>query len=68
MSPDRVVEHLDVVEIDLLRRQGCSPSAIARFMGRDRSTIWRELKRNMIDTPKGWTYCVSKAQEQRKAG
>lgn len=51
--------------IGQLRRQGCSPSAIARFMERDRSTIWRELKRNMIDTPKGWTYCVSKAQEQR---
>jgi len=34
-------------------------------MGRDRSTIWRELKRNMIETPKGLTYCVSKAQEQR---
>ena len=48
-----------------LRRQGMGPSAMARFMGRDRSTIWRELKRNMVETPKGPTYCVSKAQEQR---
>lgn len=47
------------------RRQGLSVGETARFMGRARSTIWRELKRNMIDTPKGWTYCVSKAQEQR---
>ena len=51
--------------IGQLRRQGCGPSAIAGLMGRDRSTIWRELKRNMIETPKGLTYCVSKAQEQR---
>ena len=34
-------------------------------MARNRSTIWRELQRNRIQTPKGLVYCVSKAQEQR---
>jgi hypothetical protein len=38
---------------------------MARLMGRDRSTIWRELKRKMIQTWHGLRYCVSKAQEQR---
>jgi hypothetical protein len=51
--------------ISQLRQQGCEASEIARFMARDRSTIWRELKRNMVQTAKGLTYCVSKAQEQR---
>lgn len=51
--------------IGQLRRQGCGLSEMAHFMGRNRSTIWRELKRNMVDTHKGPTYCVSKAQEQR---
>ena len=48
-----------------LRRQGSGLSAMARFMGRARSTIWRELRRNMVETQNGPTYCVSKAQEQR---
>ena len=51
--------------IGKLRREGCGKSEIARLTGRDRTTIWRELKRNMIETPKGLTYCVSKAQSQR---
>ena len=51
--------------IGQLRRQGCGLSEMARLTGRDRTTIWRELKRNMIETPKGLTYCVSKAQSQR---
>lgn len=51
--------------IGKLRRQGCGPSEIARLMERNRSTIWRELKRNSVETPKGRVYCVSKAQEQR---
>ena len=48
-----------------LRRQRCGLSEMARLMGRARSTIWRELKRNMIQTRHGLGYCVSKAQEQR---
>ncbi len=48
-----------------LRRQRCGLSEIARLMGRSRSTIWRELKRSMIQTRHGLGYCVSKAQEQR---
>ena len=48
-----------------LRRERCGLSEMARLMGRARSTIWRELKRNMIPTRHGLGYCVSKAQEQR---
>jgi hypothetical protein len=33
-----------------LRRERCGLSEMARLMGRARSTIWRELKRNMIPT------------------
>ena len=51
--------------IGQLRRQGYGLSEIARLLGRNRSTIWRELRRNMFETPKGPTCCVSKAQEQR---
>ena len=50
-----------------LRRQHCGLSEMARLMGRSRSTIWRELKRNMIQTRHGLGYCVSKAQEQRNS-
>ncbi len=39
--------------IGQLRRQGCGLSEMARLMGRNRSTIWRELKRNMIQTRHG---------------
>ena len=48
--------------IGQLRRQGCGLSEMARLMGRNRSTIWRELKRNMVQSPKGLTYSVSRAQ------
>lgn len=48
-----------------LRRERCGLSEMARLMGRSRSTIWRELKRNMIPTRHGFGYCMSKAQEQR---
>ena len=53
--------------IGQLRRQGYGLSEIARLLGRNRSTIWRELKRNMVETPKGPTYCVSKAHCVSKA-
>lgn len=51
--------------IGQLRRQGLGLSEMARLMDRQRSTIWRELKRNMVDSPKGLTYTVSRAQEKR---
>ena len=51
--------------IGLLHRKRVRQSEIARLLGRSRSTICRELARNMTDTVKGPTYCVSKAQEQR---
>jgi transposase, IS30 family len=33
-------------ELSALRKQGLKPAAIARALGRHRSTIWREIKRN----------------------
>jgi transposase, IS30 family len=51
--------------ISTLRKGGYRISDIAQVMKRDRSTIYRELKRNATDTPKGPVYCVSKAQEKR---
>ena len=51
--------------IGQLRQQGCGLSEMARLMDRNRSTIWRELKRNMVPSPKGLTYTVSRAQEKR---
>ena len=61
----RQLTHEERYRIGELRRQGYGPSEIAHLMGRNRSTIWRELKRNMVDSPKGLTYCVSRAQEKR---
>lgn len=33
-------------ELSALRKQGLKPAAIARALGRHRTTIWREIKRN----------------------
>jgi IS30 family transposase len=38
--------------ISALRKQGCSQSQVARHLGRHRSTIGRELRRNAC--PRGW--------------
>lgn len=51
--------------ISILRKGNCGISEIAQVMKRDRSTIYRELKRNATETAKGPVYCVSKAQEKR---
>lgn len=54
----------DRYTLSLLRKEGRTAAQIARLLGRHRSTICREIKRNMTETPKGPTYCVSKAQER----
>lgn len=49
--------------IGQLRRQGCGPSEIARLIGRDRTTIWREVRRNSCHHNDG-AYRPSHAQER----
>ena len=62
----RQLTHEERYMIGQLRRQGYGLSEIARLMGRSRTTIWRELKRNMVPSSKGgMTYSVSRAQEKR---
>lgn len=59
--------HLTPIErgqIDTLFGQGKSPAAIAKTVGRQRSTIGRELSRNGVPT-KG--YCAQQAQERYRA-
>lgn len=51
--------------ISQLRRTKCSVAEIAEALGRHRSTIYREIKRNLTPCPKGGHYCHSKAQERR---
>lgn len=53
--------------ISTLRKAGKSVAEMARILGRHRSTIYRECKRNAIrHVARGLTvYCPSKAQEQR---
>lgn len=53
--------------ISTLRKAGTSVAEMARILGRHRSTIYREVKRNATrHVARGLTvYCPSKAQEQR---
>lgn len=52
-------------ELSHLLREGHSKAEIARRMGRDRGTIFRELKRNKTNQPYGNRsyYCAVKAQQ-----
>jgi transposase, IS30 family len=51
--------------LGLLRKQGCADAEIARITGRDRSTIWREFRRNV--TAYDGAYRPAKAQEHANA-
>ena len=56
----------DRYTIAALKRQGLTPTAIAKAIGRHRSTIYREYKRNkcwIIDS----AYRAKKAQRRTKA-
>ena len=56
------VTQLERYQIGTLRREGFSPASIARRLGRHRSTVSRELRRNC--SPWDGSYRPSKAQEQ----
>lgn len=51
--------------ISQLRKAKRSVAEIAEILGRHRSTIYREINRNLTPCPKGGHYCWSKAQERR---
>jgi len=42
----RQITYVERYSLGLLRRQGLCPAAIARILGRHRSSIPRELRRN----------------------
>ena len=46
MTTYRQITLRERYELGALRRQGLGPAVIARDLGRHRSTIWRELRRN----------------------
>ena len=58
-------QHLNVIErctIGALHAQGLSDAEIGAELGRDRTTIWRERKRNRA--PYDGLYRAERAQEQ----
>jgi transposase, IS30 family len=51
--------------ISKLRRKGYSVTEISKILDRHRSTIYREVSRNLSPRGKRWTYCPSQAQKHR---
>ena len=47
MTPYRQITSEERYTLSVLRKQGLTPAAIARVMGRHRSTITREIRRNL---------------------
>ena len=48
-NPQKTYKHLNILDRDILIKLkigGLGPSQIAKIIGKDRSTIYRELKRN----------------------
>lgn len=57
---------IERLEISLLLRKGYSVSEIATELGRDRSSIYRELKRNAVSGEYNGSKAVHKAYARRK--
>lgn len=60
--------HLTLAEredIMALRREGASVSGIARAIGRDKSTVSRELARNMCAKDRPGEYCRASTAQRR---
>lgn len=51
--------------ISRLRRKGYSVTEISKVLDRHRSTIYREVSRNVSPRGERWTYCPSQAQKHR---
>lgn len=64
MTYHQLTEHERYL-ISRLRKAGHGPSEVAGILGRHRSTIHREYKRNSTQVRNCMTYCPSKAQEHR---